>query len=163
LDTNVKPAVTDEWFIEAGIAAWLQYVLNSFRHWTGRELIERRGSHQDQARALFDAPFVVVSHGSEKDPILNYGNRAALDLWECTWEAFSRTPSRMTAEPMEQDDRERLLARTRAHGFIDDYQGIRISSSGRRFFVENAVVWNVFDEQRRHLGQAATFSRWRFL
>ncbi len=61
---------------------WCQLLLDSFRRWTGCELLERAGTAEDQARALFAAPFVVVSHGTEDDPILNYGNQAALDLWE---------------------------------------------------------------------------------
>jgi hypothetical protein len=36
----------------------------------------------DVAQFLFEAPFVVVSHGIEANPILNYGNKKALTLWE---------------------------------------------------------------------------------
>jgi hypothetical protein len=35
-----------------------------------------------------------------------------------------------TANPAERD---RLLARVRAYGFIDDYQGVRIAKDGTRF------------------------------
>jgi len=31
---------------------------------------------------MFEAPFVLISHGTEDDPILNYGNRVALWLWQ---------------------------------------------------------------------------------
>ncbi|MCA9065677.1 MAG: MEKHLA domain-containing protein, partial [Planctomycetaceae bacterium] len=65
--------------------AWIdhtQTMLNSFRHFVGRELIDRTASPEQQAEFLFYAPFVVVSHGTEADPILNYGNQAALDLWQ---------------------------------------------------------------------------------
>ncbi|MDH5580197.1 MAG: MEKHLA domain-containing protein, partial [Betaproteobacteria bacterium] len=80
-------------------------MLDSFRYWTGRELLIRSGPVEDHAQALFDAPFVVVSHGTEPDPILNYGNQAALDLWEMTWEQLTRTPSRHTAEPVHREER----------------------------------------------------------
>ncbi|HTU26422.1 MAG TPA: MEKHLA domain-containing protein, partial [Pirellulales bacterium] len=53
--------------------------------------------------------------------------------------------------------------RTASQGFVDDYQGIRISSTGRRFRIEQAVVWNVLDVTGAKVGQAATFSRWRDL
>ncbi len=142
---------------------WSQLLLDSFRHWTGRELVERAGSTEDQAQALFSASFVVVSHGTEEDPVLNYGNRIALELWETTWEQFIRTPSRLTAEPMNQAERERMLARATAQGFIDDYRGVRITKTGRRFLVEDAVVWNVVDTKNKQQGQAATFSRWSVL
>lgn len=142
---------------------WVQLLLDSFHRWTGRELIARTGSPEDQAAALFAAPFVVVSHGAEEDPMLNYGNRVALDLWELDWESFTKTPSRLTAEPVNRSERERMLAQAASRGFIDDYRGVRISSTGRRFLVEKAMVWNVVDEAGKKLGQAATFSRWSFL
>lgn len=142
---------------------WVQLLLDSFHRWTGRELIARTGSHEDQAAALFAAPFVVVSHGAEEDPVLNYGNRVALGLWELDWEPFTKTPSRLTAESVNRTERERMLAQAASCGFIDDYRGVRISSTGRRFLVEKAIVWNVVDEAGRKLGQAATFSRWSFL
>lgn len=142
---------------------WSQLLLDSFRHWTGRELVERTGNAEDQAQALFAAPFVVVSHGTEEDPVLNYGNRIALELWEMTWKQFTQTPSRVTAEPLNQADRGRMLARAAAKGFIDDYRGVRISNTGRRFLVEDAIVWNVVDATNKNRGQAATFSRWSFL
>ncbi len=142
---------------------WVQFLLDSCRRWTGRELIARHGSPEDQAAALFAAPFVVVSHGTEADPILNYGNRIALELWELSWEQFTTTPSRLTAEPVNRAERERMLVQAAARGFIDDYRGVRVSSTGRRFLVEDALVWNVVDGAGQNLGQAATFARWKFL
>ena len=50
-----------------------------------------------------------------------------------------------------------------AHGFVTDYQGVRISRTGRRCLVKGATVWNVLDEHGAKRGQAATFSRWTWL
>jgi len=138
-----------------------QRLLASYRHWVGRELIERSRDPEEEARRLFEAPFVVVSGGAEADQILNYGNRTALDLWRMDWATFTRTPSRETAEPMHREERARLLERVRQFGYIDDYRGIRISSTGERFWIEGATVWNVMDENGGYAGQAATFSTWR--
>jgi len=49
------------------------------------------------------------------------------------------------------------------HGFIDDYSGVRISKSGRRFRILRATVWNLIKEGGEPCGQAATFDRWEFL
>jgi len=155
--------MAEAWWLTPGNVAWAGVLLDSFRRWTGRDLIERLGSDEDQAQALFAAPFVVASHGTEADPVLNYGNRAALDLWEMEWTEFSRTPSRLTAEPVNRAERGRMLAEAAARGFFTDYRGVRISRSGRRFLVENAIVWNLVDADDRPRGQAATFSRWTFL
>lgn len=150
-------------WLEPDLIRWAQWLLNSFRDWTGKELLFRQGSEAAQASALFSAPFVVVSHGMEEDSILNYGNQQALNLWELTWAELTRTPSRLTAEPVNQVERERMLTRAAAQGYIDSYRGIRISRNGRRFMVEGATVWNVHDRQRRQQGQAATFTTWTFL
>jgi hypothetical protein len=140
-----------------------ELLLDSFRHWLGRDLVAPDGTPLERAERLFDAPFVVVAHGTEPDPILFYGNRTALDLWELDEETLRRTPSRRTAEPVHRDERARLLERTRREGFVDDYRGIRVTSTGRRFLVERAIVWNLLDAHGRHAGQAATFDRWTYL
>lgn len=152
-----------DWWREPAQVAWTQRLLDSYRRWIGRELIERNGAAEEQAARLFAAPFVVVSHGTEPDPILNYGNRIALDLWEMRWDEFSRTSSRLTAEPENRAERERMLRQAETQGYISDYRGIRISKTGRRFLVEQALVWNVVDEAGKKSGQAATFARWTFL
>ena len=152
-----------ERWADPAIIRWNQLLLDSFRRWLGRDLIERKGSPEEQAKTLDQAPFVVVSHGMESDPILNYGNKIALDLWELDWERFIMTPSRLTAEPVNQAERARMLAQAQAQGFIDDYKGVRISGTGKRFLVEQAIVWNVVGAEGEQLGQAATFSRWKFL
>jgi hypothetical protein len=140
--------------------AHAQLLLDSFARLLGHELIDRAGAPREQAERLYRSPIVVVSHGTEPDPVLNYGNAAALALWEMDWSEFTRTPSRLTAEPMHRDERARLLARTREQGFVDDYSGIRISRSGRRFRIEQAIVWNLGDASGVPRGQAATFDRW---
>ena len=64
---------------------------------------------------------------------------------------------------MHQDERALSMSRVTQQGYIDDYRGVRISKSGRRFFIDQATVWNLRDENGAHCGQAATFSRWRYV
>jgi hypothetical protein len=87
----------------------------------------------------------------------------ALTLWELSWEELVRTPSRVTAEPVNRAEREQMLQDAKSNGHIKNYRGVRISKSGRRFLIEQAVVWNVLDSAGHRVGQAATFSHWRFL
>jgi len=145
------------------IVDWSLLLLNSFRHWTGRELLERAGDRTSEADTLFLSPFVVVSHGMEEDPLLNYGNQVALELWEMTWEDLTQTPSRLTADPTNRAEREWMLEQAKTRGYFDTYRGVRITSTGRRFLVENALIWNVMDEEGQRVGQAATFSKWTWL
>ena len=57
----------------------------------------------------------------------------------------------------------RLMAAVTARGFIDDYAGIRITRTGRRFRIHRATVWNVVDDSGAAAGQAATFSDWDWI
>jgi hypothetical protein len=141
-------------------AAHSQCLLDSFARLLGRELVSREGTPAEQAERLFHAACVVVSHDTQADPLLTYGNAAALALWEMTGEELIQTPSRRTAEPAHRDERARLLARTQEQGFVDDYSGVRISKTGKRFRIERAIVWNLTNAAGRHCGQAATFDRW---
>ena len=138
-------------------------LLASFKHWASRELLDVSGTSEEIAKAVFESPMAVVSHGTEDDPILNYGNHAAMELWEVDWEALTQTPSRETAEPVALEERAALLDEVTRNGYIDNYQGIRISSSGKRFKIEQAVVWNLLDKQGQHCGQAAAFQHWHYL
>lgn len=139
---------------------WIRWLLDSYAFWLKRELIDRTGTLAEQSERLYVSPFVVASHTKAEDPILNFGNRQALALWEGTWEDFTGIASRLTAEPVNQAERARMLDRVAAQGFITDYQGIRISRTGRRFLVQQATVWNILDDHGTVQGQAATFSQW---
>lgn len=136
---------------------------HSFKKWTGRDLLEGNFSPAELAEKFFGAPFVLVSHGTQADPVLNYGNRAALALWEMSWDEFTRTPSRLTAEAPRREERARLLEAVTRNGFIDNYSGIRISKTGRRFEIFRATVWNLVSGAGEPCGQAATFFEWKFL
>jgi predicted DCC family thiol-disulfide oxidoreductase YuxK len=141
-----------------------QNLIYSFQHWTGRSLLpELADTPEEQAQQLFDAPFVVVSHGIEADPIFNYGNQAALDLWEFSWDEFVQLSSRRSAEPIAQEERDQLLANANTQGYINDYRGIRISRSGKRFWIESVILWKVVTPTGEILGQAATFPHWRMI
>ena len=60
----------------------------------------------------------------------------------------------------EMDDRVSAVARD---GFAEAYSGVRISKSGRRFRIENGVLWQLRDASRILHGVAATFSQWTLL
>ncbi|MBN8247828.1 MAG: MEKHLA domain-containing protein [Verrucomicrobia bacterium] len=150
------------WFSPAAVARAVSLHCSHLR-WTGLDLLRGIPAVPDLASALFHAPFVVVAHGPEADPLLNYANQAALDLWEMPWQVLMQTPSRLTAEPIAREERARLLAEVARLGFIAHYAGVRISRSGRRFRIRGATVWNVDDAGGHPAGQAAMFDRWEFL
>ncbi len=142
------------------VAAHAALLVTSYCRTTGRDLIDPCGSVDQTARALWEAPFVVASHGTQDDPVFNYGNRAALALFEMTWDAFITLPSRLSAEPLLRDERDAMLARVREFGFIDDYNGVRVSARGKRFRIRQASVWTVRDTNGVVHGQAVVFNSW---
>lgn len=154
--------MTQPW-LEHDWPAHVQVLLNSFQTRLGRELVALSGDPHEDARRLFEAEFVVVSHNAADDPILTFGNRTALDLWEIDIPTLLQTPSRLTAEPLHRDERAQLLERTARDGYVDDYRGIRVSTTGRRFQIEEAIVWNLEGVKGNYVGQAATFAHWTFL
>jgi hypothetical protein len=161
--------MTEPWQSPSSIAQ-IQTMARSLRHWTGRDLITGTpapspadGSGPSLAELVFRAPFVLVSHGLGPDPVLNYGNQTALTLWEMSWDELTRTPSRLTAEAPNREERARLLKAVTEQGYIDDYCGIRISRTGRRFRILQATVWNLLNPSGRYAGQAARFDQWEFI
>lgn len=137
-----------------------ELLLSSFLRLTDKPLIDPDLAARDRYRALFEARFCIVSHGTEPDPVFNYGNRAALALFEMDWEAFTKLPSRRSAEPQLRAERQSLLTQVAEKGFIDDYRGVRVSASGKRFLVEKAIIWNLVDENGDYRGQAAALYQW---
>lgn len=146
------------WVIDHSIC-----LARSFQQRTGRVLAPAGLAPLELSRWIFEAPFVVASHGTQADPILNYGNGAALTVWESKWEELTAMPSRLTAEAPLREERARLLDLVARQGYIDDYSGIRISKNGRRFRIAQATVWNLTTESGAPCGQAATFSNWDFV
>jgi hypothetical protein len=140
--------------------ALAEAILASHRRWTGCSLLP--SAADDPARALYEAEAVVLAHDGGQDPRFTYANRAAQALWERPWAGFIGLPSRLSAEPDERAQRQLLLDRTARDGVADGYRGVRIASSGRRFWIEEARLWNLLDGQGRRIGQAARFTQWRY-
>ncbi|MBU3666124.1 MAG: MEKHLA domain-containing protein [Chthoniobacterales bacterium] len=136
-------------------------ILRSYRHWFMADLVAM-DHPSDAVGALFDAPRIVLSALGPfgTDHTFNYANRAALELFETTWDGLIGQPSSKSAEPVHRDERRRLLEEVRSRGFIENYSGVRISSEGRRFRIKQATVFNLLDEAGAYIGQAATFADW---
>lgn len=132
----------------------------SYARWTGKSLLPDDLPIDQAAAWLDDAPYGLVSHGAESDPIFNYANRCALQLFGMSWEAFTQLPSRLSAGPVDREERARLLERVTRDGYIDDYTGIRVAADGRQFLIRNATVWNLLDEAGQYYGQAAMIPEW---
>lgn len=123
--------------------------------WIGSPLIEAMPGSIEAVKELLEAPFAVVSHDTQADPVFNYANEQALQLFGMKWEEITQLPSRCSAEDMDRAERAVLLERVSRQGYVDDYSGVRIAKDGRRFTIHNATVWNLLDEDGNYCGQAA--------
>jgi PAS domain-containing protein len=108
-----------------------------------------------------EAPFAVVAHDTGADPKFIYANKAAQKCFDYSWEEMIGLPSRLSAEAPERAERQTLLDAVAKNGFLSGYRGLRIAKSGRRFLIEDGVVWQLIDREGISHGQAATFPSWR--
>jgi PAS domain S-box-containing protein len=115
---------------------------------------------RDAAWLYEDAPFAVLAHDGAQDPRFTYANRTAQTCFGYGWDEIVGLPSRLSAEAPERAERRRLLDAVGRDGFSRGYRGLRVAKSGRRFWIEEAVVWRL-EHDGLVLGQAAAFSRWR--
>jgi len=141
-------------------AAHVALLRNSLLRVSGRDLATGLDLRDGLEAAVHRAPYALLSHDAGDDPHYTYGNATALALYEVTSGQLTSLPSRESTEPAERAERAALLARVAEQGYVDDYHGVRISSSGRRFVMEDAVVWDVVDDDGARHGQAVLFERW---
>ena len=65
---------------------------NSYSKLTGRHLLPEGLAPDQRVMALDGLSCAVVSHGLEPDPIFNYANAKALQLFEMDIQSFIRLP-----------------------------------------------------------------------
>jgi MEKHLA domain len=144
------------------LTAMSAMLVASHQHFVGRPLLPPGIAEADGARWLYeDAPFCVLAHNTEADPRFIYANKVAQGCFEYSWEEFLALPSRLSAEAPAQFERQRLLDAVARDGFASGYKGLRVAKSGRRFWIEEGVVWQLVDASGATYGQGATFPRWQ--
>src|SRR5580698_2801386 len=130
----------------------------SYERFVGRPLLPPGIPESDVGRWLYeDAPFCVLAHDTDPDPCFVYANKAAQRCFEYNWEEFTALPSRLSAEAPNRAERQRLLDAVSRDGFASGYRGLRIAKSGRRFWIEDGIVWQLIDANGRLHGQGAMF------
>jgi hypothetical protein len=141
--------------------AFAALLTDSYQRLVGKPLVPQDIPAADLARWLYeDAPFVVLSHNTDADPCFVYANRTAQRCFEYDWDEFTTLRSRFSAEEVNREERARLLDDVRAKGYSTGVRGQRIAKSGRRFWIEDGIVWNLVDRDGTYRGQAAMFADW---
>ncbi|MEU6343115.1 MEKHLA domain-containing protein [Streptomyces sp. NPDC046977] len=137
-------------------------LLDSHRSLVGVGLCPPVWSSEDEAAAWLyeDAPFGLLVHDTSADPRFVYANRTAQECFGYSWEEFVGLPSRLSAGPGGQEDREALLAAVNDRGWADGYRGLRLAKDGSSFWIEDVCMWNLVDADGQRHGQAAVFGSW---
>lgn len=147
---------------------WLLLVVESYTKAVGKRLLADQMSITEIAAQIWEGPFVLLSHayGDETEGLrehkFNYANRKALELWETEWSDLVGKPSSVSGEDSEevQAERDALLLEAKEKGFVEGYEGWRVSAKGAKFKVRGATLWEVKNAAEESLGQAVVFTEW---
>jgi hypothetical protein len=150
-------------FQDAKSAQHVILLVESYERMCGKKFPIKSGNRGLAYTVHHHSDYILVSHGTETDPVFNYANRAAQDLWQMDWKTFTQLPSRLSAKPAHVKGRAELLKAAMDKGYIEDYEGLRVDAQGREFYIKQVVLWNVIDEKGLYHGQAALFNTWEYL
>lgn len=130
----------------------------SYARWLKQPLVDAELSDEQAARWLYEeAPFGLLAHDTRADPLFIYGNLVAQRCFEYSWDELMLLPSRLSAPPQQVEDRRQFLEQVRKESFATGYRGLRVSKSGRSFWINDGVVWQLVDQAGVLRGQAALF------
>jgi hypothetical protein len=139
----------------------LAIVLENLLQITGVDLIQEYGFSLDNLGVqILDADFYLLSHDCGADPLLNYGNRRVLELWEISWAELTQMHSRETAKSSDRASRSAVMQQVAAQNYVTGYSGVRISKTGREFRILDVTIWNLFTRDGQAYGQAAWFKNY---
>ncbi|SOE99432.1 PAS domain S-box-containing protein [Burkholderia sp. OK233] len=140
--------------------AFYQLLADSYAQLLGRPLVQQAMPVAEATEWLYEnAPFAVLAHNTDPDPLFIYGNKAAQRRFGYSWDELTRLPSRLSAEAPNREERQQFLARVQRLGYEAGYKGVRITKSGQRFMIEEATLWQLLDTDGKLHGQAVVIPR----
>lgn len=138
--------------------AFVQKVLASHLRVVGQPLLPGL-----RGRDVWAGDYALLTHRGDANAVLNYGNRFALDLWECDWGQFTITPSSATAPQDGRAARQAMMQAVVRDGFVSGYEGERASRTGCAFLIQDVTIWRLLEESGESFGIAAFFRSYRRL
>jgi PAS domain S-box-containing protein len=142
--------------------AFHELLAGSYERLLGRPLLPQAMPVPEAMEWLYEqAPFAVLAHNTDPDPVFIYGNKAAQQRFGYSWDEITRLPSRLSAEAPNREERQQFLERVQRLGYEAGYKGVRVTRSGERFMIEEATLWQLLDEDGKLHGQAVVIPRTR--
>lgn len=138
---------------------WIRLSSNSLERITGKTLYET--IHVETAQQVHENErYAVLSHDTAGDPVYNYGNRAAVEVFKWPEDEFYQLPSRYSAP----DGTIRNSRSTDIQDAIDSdlktiALAIRQTKHGELFQLTDVMLWNVYDDDGHRVGQTAIYDR----
>ena len=120
-------------------------LVSSYRRLVGAPPVFLEGGRHSAKWLYEDASYCVLAHNTDAVPRFIYANKAAQACFEYSWEEFASLPSHLSAEESDRAERQKLLDAVARNGFATGYSGLRIAKSGRRFWIEDGILWQLVD------------------
>ena len=138
---------------------WVRLSSESLKVHTGESLLDRMDVGT-VGLVHTNERYAVLSHGTQKDPIYNYFNRAALETFQWSEDEVYQIPSRYSApDGATRSDRQERLKKTAEEDVINLPNAIRQTKSGDQFQINDVILWNVYNDDGVRVGQMAIFDR----
>ncbi|SDT89660.1 MEKHLA domain-containing protein [Desulfobacula phenolica] len=143
-----------------------QNLLDSFAATYGRPMFEMsKGlTPEEKAEFVFFAPQAILSHDIRDDGqgirenIYNYANRAALLIFERTYQEQTALASFKSAPSSFQDERNNLLGECLAMGKVI-FDAERVSAKGKKILIQKGLFFNISDTRGIYRGQAVLLKK----
>ena len=140
--------------------AFCQLLIDSYAQLLGLPLVPQAMPVAEATEWLYEnAPFAVLAHNTDPDPLFIYGNKAAQRRFEYSLDEITQLPSRLSADAPNREDRQQFLARVQRLGYEAGYKGVRVTKSGQRFMIEEATLWQLLDADGTLHGPAVVIPR----
>ncbi|MFK0380352.1 MEKHLA domain-containing protein [Pandoraea sp. NPDC090278] len=140
--------------------SFYQLLSDSYARLLGQPLVSQAMPVTEATGWLYEsAPFAVLAHNTDPDPLFIYGNKAAQRRFGYSWHEITQLPSRLSADAPNREERQQLLERVKRLGYEAGYKGVRVTKSGQRFMIEEATLWQLLDVDGKLHGQAVVILR----
>ncbi|EUJ36697.1 MEKHLA domain-containing protein [Brochothrix thermosphacta] len=129
----------------------------SYKIWMGENLpiSEEKQEEQRQRWLEEEAPYGLLVQNIAEDPHFIYANQHAQTIFGYSLEQFLALPSRKSAPPQNQKQRNEMLEEVTLRGISNSYTGTRIDSNGQLFEITEGSIWKVINESGEMIGIAA--------